>query len=214
MRGVATGAGRVDSMSAVFIHPRALCESDSVGPGTRVWAFAHVMRGAVVGADCNVGGGVFIEAGAVIGDRVTIKNQAMIWDGVRIEDDAFIGPGAVFANDRHPRSPRMPGGADRYDGSDAWKVATVVRRGASLGAGAVVLPGVTVGRYACVGAGAVVTRDVAPHRLVVGNPARAVGWSCVCGGLLGEDLACLLCGSAHRLGPEGVLEPGGPSRDA
>ena len=96
---------------ATFVHRLALCESDSVGDGTRIWAFAHVMHGAVVGRDCNIGDHAFIESGAVVGDRVTVKNGVLIWDGVTIADEAFIGPGVIFTNDRHPRSPRMPAAA-------------------------------------------------------------------------------------------------------
>ena len=155
-----------------FIHPRALCESKQVGDGTRVWAFAHVMPGAVLGRDCNVGDGAFIESGAVVGDRVTIKNQVMLWDGVTVGDDCFLGPGVIFTNDRTPRSPRMAQAANRYRNAGAWHSPTVVEQGASLGAGAVVVCGITIGHHAMVGAGAVVTRDVPAHCLVVGNPAR------------------------------------------
>src|ERR1700746_3459026 len=94
--------------SDIFVHPRALCESEQVGKGTRIWAFAHVMRGAVVGGDCNIGDHAFIETGARIGDRVTVKNQAMVWDGVEIGDDVFVGPGVSFTNDVSPRSRRRP----------------------------------------------------------------------------------------------------------
>src|SRR5215467_10665833 len=114
--------------SDVFVHRQGLCESDEVGPGTRIWAFAHVMKGAVVGRDCNIGDHAFIEAGARIGDRVTVKNQAMVWDGVEIEDDAFIGPGVSFTNDAFPRSPRMklPAVAARYRSRDRWLLRTRV----------------------------------------------------------------------------------------
>jgi acetyltransferase-like isoleucine patch superfamily enzyme len=182
-------------MSA-FVHPLALCESDSVGESTRIWAFSHVMKGAVVGRSCNVGEGAFVESGAVIGDRVTLKNRVLVWDGVRIEDDAFIGPGVVFTNDKAPRSPRMPEAADRYRDPSRWRMTTTVGRGASLGGGAVILPGVTIGAFAMVGAGSVVTRDVPPHALVVGNPARVVGRVCGCGAKLGPDGACPACSSA------------------
>lgn len=152
-------AARMDDLP--FIHERALVESDTIGPGTRVWAFAHVMAGAVIGAECNICDHTYVEGDVVIGDRVTLKSGVFLWDGLRVEDDVFIGPQATFTNDLMPRS-RQPFEL-RY---------TTLRRGASIGAGAVILPGVTVGEGAMVGAGAVVTKDVAPHTVVVGNPAR------------------------------------------
>ena len=179
-----------------FIHPQAICESDAVGNGTRVWAFAHVMRGAVVGVACNIGDGAFIESGAVLGDRVTLKNQVMVWDGVTIGDDAFIGPGVIFTNDRNPRSPRMERVKARYADPGRWRLATHVARGASLGAGAVILPGVKIGEFAMVGAGAVVTRDVKPFQLAAGNPAASRGWACFCGMRLNEKLTCEACQAA------------------
>jgi acetyltransferase-like isoleucine patch superfamily enzyme len=170
----------------VYLHPHALCESEEVGPGTSVWAFAHVMRGAVIGRDCNLGGHAFIETGARIGDRVTLKNQVMVWDGVEIADDVFVGPGAGFTNDRFPRSPRMqlPAVAERYRDRKNWLVPTRIERGASLGARCVILAGVRVGAYAMVAAGAIVTRDVPAHALVVGAPAQRRGWVCRCGACL------------------------------
>ena len=151
-------------MEGVFAHEHALVESDAIGPGTRVWAFAHVMEGAVLGRDCNVCDHTYVEGGAVVGDRVTIKSGVQLWDGVTIEDDVFLGPNATFTNDRFPRSKVF---FDEYE-------RTVVRRGASIGAGAVILPGVEIGAEAMVGAGAVVTADVPPRAVVVGNPARVV----------------------------------------
>lgn len=182
-----------------YIHPAALCESDDVGAGTRIWAFAHVMRGARVGADCNVGEGSFLEAGCVLGDRVTVKNHVLIWNGVEVEDEAFIGPGVVFTNDRFPRSPRMLVVAERYEHVDRWLERTHVERGASLGAGAVILPGISIGAYAVVGAAALVTRDVLAHQLVIGQPAFAAGWACRCGQRLDADLACPACGQRYAL---------------
>lgn len=182
-------------MATVYIHPQALCESEDVGAGSRIWAFAHVMRGAVVGADCNVGEGVFIESGAHVGHRVTLKNQAMVWRGVTLEDDVFVGPGVAFTNDHSPRSPRMPVVHDRYSTIEAWCSPTRVCRGASLGARAVILPGLTIGEFAMIGAGAVVTKDVPPHQIVVGSPARPIGWACRCGQRLDAAYQCESCGS-------------------
>jgi acetyltransferase-like isoleucine patch superfamily enzyme len=178
-----------------FVHERALCDSDEVGEGTRIWAFAHVMKGARVGRHCNIGEGVFVESGVVVGDRVTLKNQVMVFRGVTLEDDVFVGPGVIFTNDRNPRSPRMPSAARRYEAESNWLLATLVRRGASLGAGVVVLPGLTIGEFALAGAGSVLTRDVPSHRLVAGNPARPRGWACVCGAVLPAGLLCPACGA-------------------
>lgn len=188
----------------VYVHPLALCESLHVGRETRIWAFAQVMRGAVIGRQCNVGGHVFVEAGARIGDRVTIKNHALIWDGVTIEDDVFVGPAVNFTNDRYPRSPRMPGLAPHYADRKNWLEPTRVCRGASLGARCVLICGVTVGAFATVGAGSVVTRDVPAHALVAGDPARQVGWVCVCGQALRRSLECGRCGLHFEESGEGI----------
>jgi acetyltransferase-like isoleucine patch superfamily enzyme/dTDP-4-dehydrorhamnose 3,5-epimerase-like enzyme len=149
-----------------FRHPQSLCESDLVGQRTRIWAFAHVLPGATIGADCNICDHVFIENDVIIGDRVTIKCGVSVWDGLRIEDDAFVGPSATFTNDPFPRSMMYQQGC----------LQTVVRKGASLGANCTVLPGLTVGAHAMVGAGSVITRDVPANAIVVGNPARIVGY--------------------------------------
>lgn len=185
----------------VFVHPQGLCESSEVGEGTRVWAFAHVMKGAVVGSDCNVGGGAFIEAGAVVGDRVTIKNHVLVWDKVTVEDDVFLGPNAVFTNDMNPRAAfKKPAGAF---------LPTRVRRGASIGANATIVCGTTVGEGSFVGAGSVVTRDVPSYAVVVGNPAQRIGWMCACGERLANDLRCR-CGRAYEQGAaDGGLRPVG-----
>jgi acetyltransferase-like isoleucine patch superfamily enzyme len=164
----------------VFVHPAAIVETEQIGPHTRIWAFVHVMANAAIGANCNIGDHCFIESGAVLGDNVTVKNGNMIWEGIVLEDGVFVGPHVFFTNDRYPRSPRLPQARARYAGRD-WLEPTIVRRGASLGAGATLLAGITVGEFAMVGAGAVVTRDVPAYALVVGHPARVKGWVCQCG---------------------------------
>jgi acetyltransferase-like isoleucine patch superfamily enzyme len=153
-------------VSDYFVHPKGLCETAKVGPGTRIWAFAHVLAGATIGRDCNVCDHTFIENDVVVGDRVTIKCGVHLWDGVRLDDDVFVGPGVAFTNDDFPRSKQRP---------DAFLETRVCSR-ASLGANATLLPGITIGQNAMVGAGAVVTRNVPPNAIVVGNPARIVGY--------------------------------------
>ena len=149
-------------MKTTFIHPLADVASNSIGLGTRVWQFVVVLRGAVIGEDCNICSHCFIESDVIIGDRVTVKSGVQLWDGLRIADDVFIGPNATFANDRLPRSGNQ----------DFHLLATIVEKGASIGAGATILPGVKIGAGAMVGGGAVVTRDVPAGATVVGNPAR------------------------------------------
>lgn len=141
-------------------------ETSDIGPGTSIWAFAHVLAGARIGADCNICDHTFIEGGVVVGDRVTLKCGVQLWEGVTLEDDVFIGPNATFTNDPFPRSRRRPA---RY-------ARTFVRAGASVGANATILPGLTIGVRAMVGAGAVVTRDVPPLAIVRGNPAVVAGY--------------------------------------
>lgn len=184
-----------------FVHDRALCESDDVGAGTRIWAFAQVMKGARVGKNCNVCGHAFIEAGAVLGNGVTVKNAVLIWDKVSIEDDVFLGPNMVFTNDMNPRS------AFKKDASHF--LPTLVRRGATIGANATIVCGVTIGESAFVGAGTVVTRDVPAFALVVGNPARQIGWVCACGERLADHLVCG-CGRTYKhAGDAGLRRDGG-----
>lgn len=175
-------------MTDIFVHEKALVETNDIGAGTRVWAFAQVMAGATVGQNCNVGGHTFIESGAVIGNNVTIKNHVCVWDGVTIEDDAFVGPHAVFTNDLYPRSPRMPEAAARYESCDHWLARTVVQRGCSIGANATILPGLLLGAYSMIAAGAVVTRDVQPYALIMGVPGQRVGTVCRCTARFFEDV--------------------------
>lgn len=146
-----------------YKHPQALVESENVGEGTRIWAFSHILPGAVIGADCNICDHVFIENDVVIGNRVTIKCGVQIWDGLRLEDDVMVGPNATFTNDLFPRS-KQP-----FELRN-----TTVKYGASIGANATILCGITIGEGAMVGAGAVVTKDIPPRAVVVGNPAKII----------------------------------------
>jgi acetyltransferase-like isoleucine patch superfamily enzyme len=173
-----------------FAHPAAMVESDDIGEGTRVWAFAHVMSGARVGKNCNLGEGVFVEGGVVIGDDCTIKNGVAVYAGVTVESEVFLGPHCVFTNDLRPRS-------GRYKRPPAKFSPTLLRRGATIGANATVVCGTEIGEYAMVAAGAVVTKNVAAYRLVAGVPARAIGFVCACGERLPESLRCS-CGLAYE----------------
>ncbi|NLG49694.1 MAG: N-acetyltransferase [Chloroflexi bacterium] len=182
--------------ASVFAHPTALVETEQIGRGTRVWAFAHIMRGASIGENCNIGDHCFVEAGARIGNNVTIKNGNMIWEGVTLEDGVFVGPSVHFTNDLYPRSARMPEARSRYE-DKSWLLPTTIRKGASLGAGSAILPGIIIGEYSMIGAGATVTRDVPPHAIVIGTPARVAGWVCACGQKLDffdETSTCIECG--------------------
>lgn len=150
-----------------MIHPNALVESSSIGKDTRIWAFAHVLPNAVIGENCNICDHVFIENDVVIGNRVTVKCGVQVWDGITIEDDVFIGPNATFTNDPFPRSKYF---LEEYP-------RTIIHKGASIGANATILPGLSIGQYAMIGAGTVVTKNVPPFAIVVGNPARIIGYA-------------------------------------
>jgi acetyltransferase-like isoleucine patch superfamily enzyme len=173
--------------AAPRIHATALVESDRIGEGTVIWAFAHVLAGAVVGRHCKIGDHVFIEDGVTLGDHVTVKNGVSIWKHVHVGDHVFLGPNAVLTNDLYPRA-----------GGGPWQpVETWIEEGVTVGANATIVCGVRLGRRSLVGAGAVVTQDVPPHALVTGNPARQRGWVCHCGRRLaveGQSGACRACG--------------------
>ena len=172
------------------VHPSAIVDGPNthVGADTQIWHFAHVMPGAWIGDRCSIGQGCFI--GRVrIGHGCRIQNNVSVYDGVTLEDDVFLGPSCVFTNVKHPRAH-----VSRKDGYER----TLVCKGVSIGANATVMCGVTIGEYALVGAGAVVTRDVAPHAIVLGAPARRVGWACRCGETLPKSLDCARCGDIYK----------------
>jgi UDP-2-acetamido-3-amino-2,3-dideoxy-glucuronate N-acetyltransferase len=162
------------------VHASADLEADvTVGPRTSIWHNAVLRVGASLGAECIVGRDAFIDEGVHLGDRVKVQNGALVYHGVTVEDGVFIGPGAILTNDRFPRAITGTGELAR---ADDWTVSPItLKRGCSIGAGAVVVAGVDVGRFATVGAGAIVTRTVPDQALVVGNPARRIGWVCECG---------------------------------
>lgn len=187
--------------SGVRVHPAGLCESDDVGEGTRVWAFAHVLPGARVGRDCNICDGAFVEDGATLGDRVTVKNGTLVFSGVTCEDEVFLGPNVLFTNDLRPRA------AIRRPAEEL--LSTTVRRGATLGAGTVVVCGTEIGEYAFAAAGSVVTASVPAHAFVAGNPARQKGWACVCGMRLDPETPCPDCGRTYERAGEGLRETAG-----
>ena len=173
------------------IHPSSIVDEGAcVGAGTRIWHFCHISADAVIGSDCVLGQNVFVAGGVVVGDGVRIQNNVSLYDGVILEDDVFCGPSAVFTNVRTPRS--AVSRKDEY-------ARTIVRRGATIGANATIICGVEIGAYSLIGSGAVVTSDVAPHRLVVGVPARAVGWVSHAGEVLGGDLVCPRTGQRYAL---------------
>ena len=184
----------------ISIHPTALVASQQIGDGTRIWAFVNILPGARIGKDCNICDRCFIENQVVLGDRVTVKCGISLYDGTVLEDDVFVGPDVTFSNDVRPRSGKHLSAYPR----------TLVKTGASLGAGAILLPGVRIGRYAMVGAGSLVTRDVPDFALVYGSPARAHGHVCRCGTSLRFDgnVAECSCSRLYRLSEAGDVSEG------
>jgi UDP-2-acetamido-3-amino-2,3-dideoxy-glucuronate N-acetyltransferase len=188
--------------ASVYVHPQALVESEEIGAETRIWAFAHVLKGARIGARCNICDHVFVESNVTVGDDVTLKNGVALWDGVTLENHVFVGPHAVFTNDPNPRA--------AVKKSRESFLSTLVRQGASIGANATIVCGITLGRFSFVGAGSVVTRDVPDYAMVRGNPARVTGFMCACGEKLPADLACR-CGLSYTKSGPG-LRPVTPPR--
>jgi UDP-2-acetamido-3-amino-2,3-dideoxy-glucuronate N-acetyltransferase len=189
------------SRQGVSIHPTAeVSDAAEIGAGTKIWSHVQVREGAVIGSECVLGKDAYVDVNVRIGDRCKLQNGVFVFHGFNLEDGVFLGPGVMLLNDKHPRAIN-PDGSLKSD-SD-WKVSeAVVRYGAAVGGGAVILPGVSIGRFAMVGSGAVVTRDVPDHAIVVGNPARLKGFACVCGHALkpgdsnpdGVLMHCSACG--------------------
>lgn len=184
-----------------FAHPQAIVETNDIGSGTRIWAFAHVMAGARVGCDCNICDHAFIEAGATLGNNVTVKNGVAIWQGVTIEDNVFLGPNCVLTNDYNPRAYIKKNGTALQN--------TLIRANATVGANATIVCGITIGWYAFIGAGTVVIRPVQDFALMVGNPARQIGWMCVCAKSIplapvDSFVICPNCHTRFRLAPGGL----------
>jgi acetyltransferase-like isoleucine patch superfamily enzyme len=162
----------MEESTSYYAHPTAVVESKTIGEGTKIWHFAHVREDCKIGTNCNIGKSVYIDIGAQIGDNVKVQNFVSIYKGVTIEDDVFIGPSATFTNDLFPR-------AFIWDAEHT--IPTRICKGASIGANATIVCGITIGEYAMIGAGSVVAKDVPPFALVIGNPGRQKGWVCHCG---------------------------------
>jgi len=179
-----------------FLHASSYVdEGASVGPGTRIWHFSHIQKGARVGANCVLGQNVNIGAGVQIGNGCKIQNNVSLYEGVTLEDEVFCGPSSVFTNDLTPRA----------QGTCGWNVTpTLLKRGASVGANATIVCGNTLGEYCMVGSGAVITHDVHPYSLVVGAPAKHIGWVCKCGSRLNADLECSRCGTRYQENQAGI----------
>lgn len=187
------------SKDTFFVHESSFVDEGAVvGSGTKIWHFSHVQSSARIGENCVLGQNVNIGLGVVVGDRCKIQNNVSLYEGVIIEDEVFCGPSCVFTNDFMPRAQ-----SEREGG---WIITpTFVRKGASIGANATIVCGNTLGEYCLIGSGSVVTHDVPPHALMVGVPARQVGWVCTCGAKLDKEMSCSACGKRYRLENEGLL---------
>ena len=177
------------------IHSSADVQSDRIGVGTTIWQHCVVLPGATIGNHCNVNAHCLVEGEAVIGDNVTLKCGVYVWNGVVIEDDVFVGPNVTFTNDLTPRSKQHP---------DDW-VKTHVRRGASIGANATLLAGITIEEYSMIGIGSVITKDIPAYTLWYGNPAKLRGYVCRCGNRLNENWVCVQCGTTYKRSASGVV---------
>ncbi len=181
-------------MSANKIHSTADVQCEFIGDDTVVWQYSVILKGAKIGNNCNINAHCFLENDVIIGDNVTIKCGVYIWDGIRIGNDVFIGPNVTFTNDMFPRSKKYP----------SFFISTKIEEGVSIGAGSVIIAGITIGKYAMIGAGSVVTKNVEPYTLCYGNPAGMKKYVCSCGKILDESLTCLSCGKKYFKTPLGL----------
>lgn len=185
--------------SSFFAHSTCYIDDNvTVGNGTKIWHFSHIQRGAVIGENCSLGQNVNVSNNVTIGNNVKIQNNVSVYEGVQLEDYVFCGPSCVFTNDLTPRS--------RYPKGSAGYKKTLVKHDATIGANSTIVCGHTIGEYATIAAGAVVTRDVMPHALMAGVPARRIGWVCTCGDVLDKNLVCRSCGKKYRHIKEGIEE--------
>jgi UDP-2-acetamido-3-amino-2,3-dideoxy-glucuronate N-acetyltransferase len=194
-------------MNKAYVHPTAVVDKTAtIGDGTKVWHFVHVRENAEIGRNCILGDFVYVGNGVKIGNAVKLQNRATVYEGVRIEDKVFVGPHVSFTNDTYPRS-----------FSTNWKIVeTLVKEGASIGAGAIVRCGITVGEYALIGAGSVVTKEVPSHAIAYGNPAEVRGFACKCGRKLKEEekkqkfvlMKCSICGEKYKIPLENYVKMG------
>ena len=182
---------RIENIDGVLIHEQAIVETNNIGKGTRIWAFSHILKDAAIGENCNICDHTFIEGNVIIGNNVTIKCGVYLWEGLRIENNVFIGPNATFTNDIRPRSKVYP--------SEYMK--TNIQEGASIGANATILCGITIGRWAVIGAGSVATKDVPDYALIYGVPAQIRGYVCECSRdlIFQDSLAKCKCGKIYQI---------------
>lgn len=182
-----------------FVHESSYVDENvEIGEDTKIWHFCHIQKGACIGSRCSLGQNVNISNNVKIGNGVKIQNNVSVYEGTEIENDVFLGPSCVFTNDLTPRA-RYPKGAQNY-------LKTVIREGATIGANATIVCGHEIGRNAMIAAGSVVTKDVAPHALMMGVPAIRRGWVCVCGKLLNDELFCKSCQRKYKVAQEGLTE--------
>ena len=183
-------------MPKPFIHQTACIDDGArIGVGTRIWHWTHICPGAVIGKNCSLGQNVFVADGVVIGNNCKIQNNVSIYKGVTLADGVFCGPSMVFTNIHNPRAKTSKMNQVRP---------TLVKRGATLGANCTIVCGHTIGQFAFIGAASVITKDVPDYALMVGNPAKQIGWACVCGERLTEDLSCPACGSQYKMDKKGL----------